>query len=524
MGSLVLVLAACLVGPPLVVGLAAVGVPWQITSALVASSAAVVVWRTAQQARAVGYQRLHWPAVIAVVTVLGAATVYTARLSYFMLDETRADLSVLPNRAFFRKHSCLSSYTEAARLAPTGVNIFDPAQYSDPARPGQNAPRFIGPFEVDLYQYPPTFLALARAPIAAGLDFLTIRKLWYAVQSIALFATMVLLARWIGGASGLLVLLFVPVIWVSQTTRLSLQIGNFQLTAFALSVLAMIAFGRGRSGRGGFALAFAAMSKIYPGVLGVLLIVRQQWRAVAWTIAWSAAFTALAWLIVGASPFVDFFRYQLPRIESGQAFPWINDPDVAPINFGVHGLVNKLRLLGLPWTGPAAAGRAASLYAVLLLPLAAVAAWRLRQLDTATMDAERVRLRQAQVWLGLLSLASFRSPFVPDAYALFGTLWLLTLVAAEGHWQWRAQIALVVGAAIAMIVLDGGPITVPVPAWILMVTLVVQIAAIAFNAAIVLTPGRAPRGKSHVATHERCPARHGTIVDPSSAGSRSRVR
>ena len=140
--------------------------------------------------------------------------------------------------------------------------------------------------------------------------------------------------------------------------------------------------------------------------------------------------------------------------------------------------------------GPAAAGLAATLYAVLLLPLAAVSAWRLRQLGSGTMAPERVRLRQAQVWLGLLSLASFRSPFVPDAYALFGTLWLLTLVAAEGHWQWRGRIALVVGGAIATIVLDGGPISVPVPAWILMVTLVVQLAAIAFNAAIVLTPGR----------------------------------
>ncbi len=383
MGTLVLVLAACLAGPSLVVGLAAVGVPWQITSALVASSAAVVVWRTAQQARAVGYQRLHWPAVIAVVTVLGAATVYTARLSYFMLDETRADLSVLPNRAFFRAHSCLSSYTEAARLAPSGVNIFDPAQYSDPARPGQNAARFIGPFEVDLYQYPPAFLALPRPPVAAGLDFLTIRKLWFAVQSIVLFATMVLLARWIGGSSGLLVLLLVPVVWLSPTTRLPLQIGNFQLTAFALTVLAMLAFDGGHVRGGGFALGFAAVSKVYPGMLGVLLIARRQWRAVGWTVASSAAFTAAAWLMVGSAPFVDFFRYQWPRIASGQAFFWMEAADVAPINFGVHGLVIKLRFLGLPWTGHEAASRAASLYAVLLLPLAAISAWRLRQLGSA---------------------------------------------------------------------------------------------------------------------------------------------
>jgi len=492
MGSLVLVLAACLAGPPLVVGLAAAGVPWQITSALVASIAVVVVWRTAVQARAIGYQRLYWPAVVAVLTVLGAATIYTARLSSFMLDETRADLSVLPNRAFFRTHSCLSSYTEAAHLAPSGANIFDIAQYSDPAHPGQNKPRFIGRFEVDLYQYPPAFLILPRAAVSTGLDFLTIRRLWFATQSIVLFATMALLAKWIGGPTGLLVLLLVPIVWLSPTTRLGLQIGNFQLTAFALTVLAMIAFDRGHVGRGGFGLGFAAVSKIYPGVLGVLLIVRRQWRAVGWTVAWSVVFTAAAWLMVGSTPFVDFFRYQLPRIESGQAFFWIDSPDAAPINYGIHGLVIKLRFLGLPWTGHVAASRAASVYALLLLPLAAVSAWRLRGLVTSTMDPERLRLRQAQVWLGLLTLASFRSPFVPDAYALIGTLWLLTLVAAEGHWQTRGRIALLVAAVTTMIILDGGPLAVPVPAWIMAATLVVQLAAIAFNVAIVLTPGRAP--------------------------------
>ena len=304
---------------------------------------------------------------------------------------------------------------------------------------------------------------------------------------------MVLLARWIGGSSGLLVLLLVPVMWLSPTTRLPLQIGNFQLTAFALPVLAMIAFDRGRVGRGGVALGFAAVSKVFPGLLGVLLIARSQWPAVAWTLAWSGVFTGVAWLMIGSAPFVDFVRYQLPRIASGEAFFWMEAADAAPINYGIHGLVIKLRFLGVPWTGAEAASRAASLYAVLLLPLAAVAAWRLRQLGSGALDPERFRLRQAQVWLGLLSLASFRSPFVPDAYALFGTLWLLTLVAAEGHWQWRGRIALVGGGAIAMTVLDGGPAT-GAPSWLMAVTLCFQLAAIAFNAAIVLTPGRAPRG------------------------------
>ena len=218
--------------------------------------------------------------------MLGAATIYTSRLSDFMLDETRVDLSVLPNRAFFRTHSCLSSYTEAARLAPTGVNIFDPAAVLRPRASRRDQPRFIGSFEVDLYQYPPTFLALPRPAVAAGLDFLTIRRLWFAVQSVVLFMAVALLARWIGGPSGLLALLLAPLLWLAPTTRLGLQIGNFQLTAFAMAVLAMIAFDRGHAARGGFALGFPAVSKVYPGVLGVLVLVDRRWSAVAWTLAW----------------------------------------------------------------------------------------------------------------------------------------------------------------------------------------------------------------------------------------------
>ena len=492
MGSLALVLGVCLAGPPLVVGLAAVGVPWRLSTALIAAAGIVVVWRTAAQARAIGYHRLNWTALVATLTVLGAATIYTSRLSVFMLDETRVDLSVVPNRAFFRTHSCLSSYTEAARLAPAGVNIFDPAQYSDPAPPGEIKPRFIGYFEVDLYQYPPAFLALPRPAVAAGLDFLTIRRLWFAVQSVVLFMAVAFLARWIGGPSGLLALLLAPVLWLAVTTRLGLQIGNFQLTAFAMSVLAMIAFDRGHAARGGLALGFPTISKVFPGVLGVLLLVDRRWSAVAWTLAWGLALTAAAWFLVGSVPFLDFFRYQLPRVASAQAFPWIENSDAAAINYGVHGLVIKLRFLGVPWTGPVAASRAASLYGVLLLPLALLSAWQLRRLAAGPMDAEHLRLRTAQVWLGLLSLASFRSPFVPDAYALIGTLWLLTLIAAEGHWQAPGRLALVIGGAVTMLVLDGGAIPIPVPAWVMAATLALQVAAFALNLAVVLTPGREP--------------------------------
>ena len=92
--------------------------------------------------------------------------------------------------------------------------------------------------------------------------------------------------------------------------------------------------------------------------------------------------------------------------------------------------------------------------------------------------------------LGLLSLASFRSPFVPDAYGLVGTLWLLTLIAAERRRlrQWGVLIAL--GGAFS-IVLDGGLVPTPVPVWMTLASLAIQLASFGVNFFVVLAPARA---------------------------------
>lgn len=87
---------------------------------------------------------------VALVIATVAAAGYSACLAIYMVDESRTSYSVL-DRDFFRNHSCLSSYTEAARLAPTGANIFDPAVYSEVASDGRRGTRYIGSFEVDLY-------------------------------------------------------------------------------------------------------------------------------------------------------------------------------------------------------------------------------------------------------------------------------------------------------------------------------------------------------------------------------------
>jgi hypothetical protein len=318
-------------------------------------------------------------------------------------------------------------------------------------------------------------------------------------------------AHWIGGTRGAIAAMFIPFIFLAPTTRVALQSGNFQVTAFPMAMLAMIAFtsrgdsrtkSRGDSRRlsrgasrsaptlvGGLALGFCAVSKIFPGVLGIVLLMQRRWTAAAATIGASAIFIAVALLTVGTKPFVDFLYYQLPRIDSGAAFFWIESPEMAPVNQSVYGLVTKLRALGVPGTNAANANLASSAYAVLLIAVAIIGARRLQRLTETSADASLVRLRHAQLWLGLLSLASFRSPFVPDAYGLVGTLWLLTLIAAERQ-RLHEWAALVAAGAVFSIVLDGGLVPTPVPVWMTLGSLGIQVAAYGINVFVVLAPGR----------------------------------
>ena len=487
-GNVTQILAVVLVGPPFVVGLTGVALPLPIALAVVASIAAVVMWQS-RVALADLRRALLSIAGRVFLVALALATFYNVQLSRFMFDENRSDLSVLPGRQFFREHSCLSSYTEANRFAIAGANIYDPAQYAIVPQPGEFKDKFIGPFVIDFYQYPPGFLLLPRIASKVGLDFFATRRVWFAVQATLLFVAMVCLARWIGGTRGAVVLLLVPFAWLAPTTRLTFQVGNFQLTAFAVAILAMLAFERRRSWVGGLALGLVTVGKIFPGVLAVLLVAQRRWSSLSWTALWIVALTLMAWAVIGGKAFVDFFHYQLPRIQSGEAFFWIEFPQFAPVNESVYGLITKLRVLGLPGTSQAVGNAVSTVYAVLLIPIGILAGVQLSRI-AGRFDPNLVRLRQAQVWLALLNLASFRSPFLPDAYGFIGTLWLLMLFAAENRRRTSTWIAFAALGAAFCLILDGGPVSVPVPTWMALGTLAVQLTAIALNVTAVVAPHR----------------------------------
>ncbi|HTE56781.1 MAG TPA: glycosyltransferase family 87 protein [Kofleriaceae bacterium] len=391
--------------------------------------------------------------------VLLVAVVVMARLAGFMWDVERTDLSVRPNDAWRAAHSCVSAYSEAARLAAEpDRNVYRESEYLD---------RKMSGLKVDTYHYPPPFLLLPGAlQRVSGGDLLSLRPVWFALQLALVVAAIVALARWIGGREGGLVLAVGPLFLASPNTLFTLQIGNFQLSALSLGMMAMIAFQSRRiavQGLGGAALAFTALGKVFPGVLGVYLVMSRRWRAVLWIAAWAAVLVLVTLLVYGTRPFEDFIHYEMPRLSSGDAFPQSERPGMVANNQSIYGLTVKLRTLGLTALDRAAGLSVSSVYGILVLALAGFLAWRTRRGPAQAAAEPTARLASAELWLALLNLASFRSPFVGGAYGVVGTTWLVTLRIAGSTRRW--QIA-VWGAILAAFMIGGAmmpPPTSPPP-------------------------------------------------------------
>jgi hypothetical protein len=358
---------------------------------------------------------------IAAALVAAVAIVQIARESVYMADSTKPAYSLMPGDPWRVEHSCMSAYFEAARFAQAGTaNLYDPTLYQ---------PRHIGALKVDSYHYPPPFLLLPRALRLVTTDFFQLRALWFAIQTLVFAGSAAALAVWIGGTIGAFALLGGLALLTTPTVLYSLQMGNFQSTAVALGAVALVLLVTQRTKTGAPILAYVALSKIFPGLLVVYLLLARRWHAVAWTAASGVALVALTVVVLGAEPFEDFVHHELPAISDGRAFPQSERPNVAASNTSMYGLTVRLRLLGASWLDQPMGLKVASGYGLIVLALAALAGWKGR-IDLSN-PAGRVLL--VQIGLALMSLASFRSPFVGGPYGIVATLWLLTLLAAASR-------------------------------------------------------------------------------------------
>jgi alpha-1,2-mannosyltransferase len=370
-----------------------------------------------------------------------------ASLSIFMADVSQAAHSLRPEDPFRTRHSCVSSYAEAARLqAEGGHNIYDVHLYQ---------PRQIGALNVDPYHYPPPFLLLPRAIHTVSADFFHFRSIWFAFQMLVLGGAIVLTSVWIGGSAGSMALAGGVLLLALPGVLFGFQQGNFQVTAAPIALIAVVLISGRQTWAGALMLAYAAMAKIFPGILIVYLAAARQWGTLARVAVCGGLLMALTLATQGTRPTIDFVTHAVPEITSAAAFPQTELPQAVPVNWTAYGLTVRLRNLGVTALDQRTGLRIASVYGVLIIALAALAGWRADRGKRRTPNKEQGtrsesedRIRLLQVTLALVALASFRSPFAGAPYGSMSTLWLMTFVAAGEPTIRRAAIWLVAMVAI----------------------------------------------------------------------------
>ena len=330
---------------------------------------------------------------------------------------TRWDASPLtPMRS---THSCVSSYWVACENIHTAPDIFAESLYSEPqANPAApRTPRPIGPLAVDQYEYPPSFLILPRLISFVAGDFWSFRRVWFALTLAVTIAGLVVVAARFDRALGTYAVWLTPFVLLPPAMMSTVIMGNVQLAIIAASMLAMVLFERGRHAAGGALLAYATVSKLYPGLLIFYLLLRRDWRAVTWTAIVSAAIVVVTMADFGTGAYHAFLSH-LPKLLSGEAFPAFRNPAAIAINESIPGLAFKLQLLGVPHMGFAASKILGWIYTLVVVVLVArLARWPIAE------------GREPLAWIVILVLATMRSPFLPT-YAPFPSLWLATLLAA----------------------------------------------------------------------------------------------
>jgi hypothetical protein len=186
-----------------------------------------------------------------------------------------------------------------------------------------------------------------------------------------------------------------------------------------MAMIAMVLFERRRWASGGALLAFATVSKLFPGLLVVYLLAQRRWTAVLWTVGFAVLFTLVTLVDIGGAPYAGFLEH-LPGLVGGEAFPAFRNPGAMAINYSVPGIVFKLKLFGVPGMGFFASKIAGWIYTV----VAVAATWLI---GTRVQRAGDKPL----AWAAILVLATLRSPFLPQGYAVFPPLWLLTMLVAQ---------------------------------------------------------------------------------------------
>jgi hypothetical protein len=347
------------------------------------------------------------------------------RIAVFLGDPSRVSCSLDPDDPFMVRHSCLTAYVHGAILSTIpGANVYD-AAFVEGVSTAMTAPlpptaAHFAPFTLDAFGYPPAFLLLPRALLLLTRDFSSERLLFGAASLLLAFFASARAAATLGGVAGRRMWLLTPIFLASPLVLANVQVGNFHLAAMAICLLCWVSLERRRDGLAGALLAAATLAKIFPGLLGVLLLVRRQWRAAGFTVAAAAAIGALSVAVLGTKVWSDFFFYHLPKVQSGEALRFMSETTKnIDFNLAPFGIPFKLGALGLEGWGWPQARMFGSVYTGIVMVLAVLAG--------RSQGSPRHRLT---VWFALLMLGSLRSPYAAP-FVLVTVIWQLLAMTAE---------------------------------------------------------------------------------------------
>jgi hypothetical protein len=411
-----------------------------------------------------------------------AAAVQLAWLVPFIIEPTQDTWTSRPWRPMRSLHSCVSSYWVAGVEVHDIPSIYDETLYSQPQSDPKatRIPKLLGPFNIDQYEYPPAFLLLPRALTLVAPDFWSFRRLWFALNLAIVVAAAVAVARRVDKALGTHATWLVPFVIAAPPAMVTFMAGNIQLAVIAVSLLAMLLFERDRPIAGGLLLAFVTVSKLFPGVLLLYLLLRRQWKPVAWTAAWGVVLVAVSLIDLGWQPYATFVDH-LPRLLSGEAFPAFRNPVSISVNSSIPGIPFKLALFGVPHMDFTASKILGWIYSLIVLTAVSTLARRPTR-----------RGFEPLIWLVVIVFATMRSPFLAT-YSGFPSLWLATLVVASASDARTRRLGVAAWCALAFAFGPGGAPLQVNAIWTFVHTVVAFVLA---GAALRLVRESAPAGHS----------------------------